>query len=161
MKTVGLYDERIFIYYDETDQRVLSVSARNVPTEYEVYYTIEYAIDGSTGRLLETQDLTVTRNYTYDSTLVLGKAREEELLREALPSQAVTFTQGAKVLEVEEKPYTQKPAAPFTTSTLQQEAGRALDPTVVGMFVKNFAKFEAKVGADVKAASPSLQIAAE
>lgn len=72
------------IYYDETDQRVLSVSARNVPTEYEVYYTIEYAIDGSTSRLLEKQDLTVTRNYTYDSTLVLGKAREEQLLREAL-----------------------------------------------------------------------------
>ena len=28
------------ISYDDTDQRVLSVSARNVPTEYEVYYTI-------------------------------------------------------------------------------------------------------------------------
>jgi DNA topoisomerase I len=32
----------------------------------------------------------------------------------------------AKVLEVEAKPYTQRPAAPFTTSTLQQEAGRKL-----------------------------------
>ncbi len=74
----------ISILYDETDQRVLSVSARNVPTEYEVYYTIEYAIDGSTARLVEPQTLTVTRDYTYDSTLVLGKAREEELLREAV-----------------------------------------------------------------------------
>ena len=72
------------ILYDETDQRVLSVSARNVPTEYEVYYTIQYAIDGIDNRLLETQDLTITRNYTYDSMLVLGKAREEELLREAI-----------------------------------------------------------------------------
>jgi len=72
------------ILYDETDQRVLSVSARNVPTEYEVYYTIQYAIDGVGNRLLEAQDLTVTRNYTYDSRLVLGKAREEELLREAI-----------------------------------------------------------------------------
>ena len=72
------------ILYDETDQRVLSVSARNVPTEYEVYYTIRYAIDGVGNRLLEAQDLTVTRNYTYDSRLVLGKAREEELLREAI-----------------------------------------------------------------------------
>jgi DNA topoisomerase-1 len=34
--------------------------------------------------------------------------------------------QQAEVLEVEEKPYTQRPAAPFTTSTLQQEAGRKL-----------------------------------
>jgi LPS-assembly lipoprotein len=72
------------ILYDETDQRVLSVSARNVPTEYEVYYTIQYAIDGGADRLLEIQTLTLTRDYTYDSTLVLGKAREEELLRDAI-----------------------------------------------------------------------------
>lgn len=69
---------------DETDQRVLSVSARNVPTEYEVYYTIEYALDGGEKNLLEHQTLTLTRDYTYDSTLVLGKGHEEELLREAI-----------------------------------------------------------------------------
>ena len=72
------------ISFDETDQRVLSVSARNVPTEYEVYYTIEYAVDGGERSLLEYQTLTLTRDYTYDSTLVLGKAREEELLRKAI-----------------------------------------------------------------------------
>lgn len=72
------------ILYDETDQRVLSVSARNVPTEYEVYYTVQYAVDGADSRLLEAQTLTVTRDYTYDSRLVLGKAREEELLRDAI-----------------------------------------------------------------------------
>lgn len=72
------------INYDNTDQRVLSVSARNVPTEYEVYYTIEYDVDDGTDVLLPPQSLTITRDYTYDSTLVLGKAREEELLREAI-----------------------------------------------------------------------------
>lgn len=72
------------ILYDETDQRVLSVSARNVPTEYEVYYTIRYAIDNGSKKLLDNQTLTVTRDYTYDSTLVLGKAREEELMRDAI-----------------------------------------------------------------------------
>lgn len=70
--------------FDETDQRVLSVSARNVPTEYEVYYTIEYALLDGTESLLPQQELTLTRDYTYDSTLVLGKAREEELLRTAI-----------------------------------------------------------------------------
>ena len=74
----------ITIYYDDTDQRVLSVSARNVPTEYEVYYTIEYGVTSGDAILLETQDLTLTRDYTYDATLVLGKAREEEQLREAI-----------------------------------------------------------------------------
>ena len=72
------------IFYDETDQRVLSVSARNVPTEYEVYYMIRYTLDTATANLLESQTLTLTRDYTYDSTLVLGKAREEAQLREAI-----------------------------------------------------------------------------
>lgn len=71
------------ITFDETDQRVLSVSARNVPTEYEVYYTIRYNIDNGSNRLLEPQTLTVTKDYTYDELLVLGKAHEEELLRDA------------------------------------------------------------------------------
>jgi len=72
------------ILRDESDQRVLSVSARNVPTEYEVFYTVEYAIDGDSGRLLDSRMLTGTRDYTYDSELVLGKSREEELMREAI-----------------------------------------------------------------------------
>ena len=37
----------------------------------------------------------------------------------------------------------------------------AMARKLVGMFVKNFAKFEAHAGADVLAASPLLQIAAE
>lgn len=72
------------ISFDETAQRVLSVSARNVPTEYEVFYTINYSLDAGTTNLLPPQSLTLTRDYTYDSTLVLGKAREEELLRQAI-----------------------------------------------------------------------------
>ena len=72
------------IMVDETDQRVLSVSARNVPTEYEVYYSIEYALASGEQSLLSPQFVTLTRDYTYDETLVLGKAREESLLREAI-----------------------------------------------------------------------------
>lgn len=72
------------ILSDVTGQRVLSVSARNVPTEYEVYYTIQYALVAGERYLLETQQLTITRDYTYDETLVLGKAQEEQLLRDAI-----------------------------------------------------------------------------
>jgi len=72
------------ILIDETDQRVLSVSARNVPTEYEVYYSVEYALASGEQSLISPQFLTLTRDYTYDETLVLGKAREESLLREAI-----------------------------------------------------------------------------
>lgn len=73
------------ILADQTGQRVLSVSARNVPTEYEVYYSIRYGIEGSGGEaLLPAQDLTLTRDYLYDPTVVLGKAREEDALRRAI-----------------------------------------------------------------------------
>jgi LPS-assembly lipoprotein len=72
------------ISVDESSQRVLSVSTRNVPTEYEVYYTVEYALTSGENSLLEPQYVTLTRDYTYDETLVLGKAREEQLLREAI-----------------------------------------------------------------------------
>jgi LPS-assembly lipoprotein len=69
---------------DETGQRVLSVSARNTPTEFEVFYTIEYALVSDGGALLPQQSLTLTRDYIYDETVVLGKAREEDLLRRAI-----------------------------------------------------------------------------
>ena len=72
------------IRIDETDQRVLSVSGRNVPTEYEVYYTVEYSIASGEKVLLSPQDVTLTRDYTYDTTKVLGKSREESMLREAV-----------------------------------------------------------------------------
>lgn len=72
------------ILFDDTGQRVLSVTARNTPAEFEVYYTIEYALVSEEQSLLSQQELTLTRDYIYDETRVLGKAREEEALRAAI-----------------------------------------------------------------------------
>lgn len=72
------------ILFDDTGQRVLSVTARNTPAEFEVYYTIEYALVSEDRSLLPQQELTLTRDYIYDETRVLGKAREEEALRAAI-----------------------------------------------------------------------------
>lgn len=72
------------ILKDETGQRVLSVSASNSPEEYEVFYKIEYSVVGSTGELIPAQKLEVSRDYSYDETLVLAKQREQATLREAL-----------------------------------------------------------------------------
>lgn len=82
------------ILADSTDQRVLSVSARNVPREYEVYYTINYSVENGNQSVMERQSLTLTRDYTYDETLVLGKAREEELLRQAIVDDLVRLVMG-------------------------------------------------------------------
>ena len=72
------------ILSDIPGQRVLSVSARNVPREYEVFYTVFYSVQAKEVTLLEPRSQTLTRDYTWDETEVLGKEKEEELLRAAI-----------------------------------------------------------------------------
>jgi LPS-assembly lipoprotein len=72
------------ILSESSGQRVLTVSARNTPEEYEVYYAIEYAVFNQSEELIEPQRIELTREYSYDVTAVLAKQREESLLREAL-----------------------------------------------------------------------------
>lgn len=79
----------MYIHVDDTGQRVLSVSARNVPREYEVHYTVQFSVETTERVIMEPQVLTLTRDYTYDETQVLGKAREEEILRRAIADDLV------------------------------------------------------------------------
>lgn len=74
----------IDISADDTGQRVLSVSARNIPREYEVYYTVTFSVKVGAESLIDRESLVATRSYTYDETQVLAKAAEEETLRRAL-----------------------------------------------------------------------------
>jgi LPS-assembly lipoprotein len=69
---------------DETGQRVLSVSARNIPREYEVFYAVTFSLRVGTESLISNESLVVTRSYTYDETEVLAKSSEEQILRDAL-----------------------------------------------------------------------------
>jgi LPS-assembly lipoprotein len=82
-------DTVIRILNDVTGRRTLSVSARNVPTEYEVYYTIHYAVSIDGKEVMPPKTHVLTRQYTYDETLVLGKQREEEVLRKAVAEDLV------------------------------------------------------------------------
>lgn len=72
------------IVEDTTGQRVLSVSSRNIPREYEIYYIVTFTLTAGEQRLIEPESLVVTRSYTYDERQVLGKAAEERTLRRAL-----------------------------------------------------------------------------
>jgi LPS-assembly lipoprotein len=72
------------IIKDQTGQRVLSVSGRNTPEEYEVFYSVEYSVASGGTELIPPQRLEVTRDYSYDTTAVLAKQREQAVLREAL-----------------------------------------------------------------------------
>ena len=74
---------------DIPGQRVLSVSARNVPREFEVFYTVFYSVQAQNVTLLEPRSQTLTRDYTWDETKVLGKEKEEALLRDAIVADLV------------------------------------------------------------------------
>tara|TARA_Y100000590_G_scaffold186317_1_gene212300 strand:+ start:1487 stop:1969 length:483 start_codon:yes stop_codon:yes gene_type:complete len=78
----------ITIHRDETGRRVLSVSARNVATEYEVFYRLSYSFVNE-GRNSSLEEIELTRSYTFNENLVLGKSQEEEVLIEALASDLV------------------------------------------------------------------------
>jgi LPS-assembly lipoprotein len=77
------------IMSDDTGQRVLSVSARNVPREFEVYYAVAYRVQSPDGTLMPVREQVLTRDYTWDETLVLGKEKEEALLRDAIADDLV------------------------------------------------------------------------
>jgi LPS-assembly lipoprotein len=80
----GDADSVLKIVEDVTGQRVLSVSARNIPQEYEVFYQVTFALEVDGALIGEPESLVATRSYTYDETQVLAKSREELELRRAL-----------------------------------------------------------------------------
>ena len=85
----GEADAVLKILDDSTGQRVLSVSARNTPREYEVFYAVTFSLQVGAQSLIPSESLIVTRSYTYDETQVLGKSAEERDLRRALADDLV------------------------------------------------------------------------
>lgn len=77
-------DAVIRVRNDRTGRRVLSVSARNTPQEYEIFYTIDYTIDRRGAEALALQRHEMTRSFTFDQSRLLAKDREEDVLREAM-----------------------------------------------------------------------------
>lgn len=69
---------------DRSGRRVLSVSARNTPQEYEVFYNVEYSVDRGGKQIVELQPLELVRNLNFNESQVLAKDREEALLRDAM-----------------------------------------------------------------------------
>ena len=76
---------------DETGKRVLSVSARNIATEYEIFYRIVFSLEENGMNSIEPRELILTRSYTFNEKLVLGKSQEEEVLTEALAENLVSM----------------------------------------------------------------------
>ena len=84
MATAAEAETVLRIQKDRSGRRVLSVSARNTPQEYEIFYMIEYSVQRGGKEVLETQPLEMTRNLSFDETQLLAKDREEAIIREAM-----------------------------------------------------------------------------
>ena len=69
---------------DQPTQRVLSVSASNTPTEYEVYYTIRYRVLLEGREVIAPSRLELSRDYSFDTAAILAKEQEQATIRLAL-----------------------------------------------------------------------------
>jgi LPS-assembly lipoprotein len=81
----------VHIHKDELTQKILSVSATNIPVEYEITYTVEFSVEGTSGELLPSQKVSVTRDYSFDATQLLAKENEEAILREGMARDLVAI----------------------------------------------------------------------
>ena len=82
--SVGEADAVVRVTVDKTGRRVLSVSARNTPQEFEIFYVVEYSIDAGGQQVVPPQRLELTRNISFDESQLLAKDREQEILRDAM-----------------------------------------------------------------------------
>ena len=97
--------------YSDIDALAVTVSGEKFPVSLST-------VDGK--RVASGRDFSESGQLTSD-TILLSES-DAQGLSEALTQPGVSTV----VTKVEPKPYTRRPAAPFTTSTLQQEAGRKL-----------------------------------
>ncbi|HET9693126.1 MAG TPA: LPS assembly lipoprotein LptE [Steroidobacteraceae bacterium] len=82
--SAGAAQTVVRIQRDRSGRRVLSVSARNTPQEYEVFYNVEYTVDRGGREIIELQPLELIRNLSFEETQLLAKDREEAILRNAM-----------------------------------------------------------------------------
>ncbi len=79
----------IHILDDTTAERVLTVSAYNIPTAFELSYRVRVSVDYQGRELLAPQEHVVTREYSFDERALLAKERERDTLRKALADDLV------------------------------------------------------------------------
>jgi outer membrane lipopolysaccharide assembly protein LptE/RlpB len=68
------------------------VSARNIPTDYELIYTVTFNVKGPEDtQLLAAQTITLSRDYSFEENELLAKEHEADILREQMARDLVTM----------------------------------------------------------------------
>ena len=76
---------------DLVEQRTLAVSARNIPTDYELIYTVTFAVNGPDTQLLAPQTITLSRDYSFQENELLAKEHEADMLRTQMARDLVSI----------------------------------------------------------------------
>jgi LPS-assembly lipoprotein len=76
---------------DLVEQRTLSVSARNIPTLYELTYTVTFSVHGADRELLAPQTITLSKDYSFEESVLLAKEHEADVLREQMARDLVSI----------------------------------------------------------------------
>jgi LPS-assembly lipoprotein len=76
---------------DAVEQRTLSVSARNIPTEYELTYTVTFGVQGPDKELLAPQTISLSQDYSFEEDELLAKEHEADILRRQMARDLVAI----------------------------------------------------------------------
>jgi LPS-assembly lipoprotein len=91
IRTQGSSGATISVHEDELTERILSVSARNIPTEYELTYRVKFSVISGGKTLIDKEEISATRDISFDEAQLLAKEREQEILRAALARDLVAL----------------------------------------------------------------------
>lgn len=80
----------IHILTDISVEHILTVSALNIPTEYELTYTLKFSVSAMGHELIAPEEHVLLRDYSYSESELLAKEREQAVLSEALAHDLVT-----------------------------------------------------------------------
>ncbi|MDQ2640690.1 MAG: LPS assembly lipoprotein LptE [Pseudomonadota bacterium] len=82
--SAGADGATVRIVRDRVVENVLSVDARNIPTDYELTYEVEVEVRAGGKELMAAEPFLLSRIYSYDERRQQPKQRERDVLREAL-----------------------------------------------------------------------------
>jgi LPS-assembly lipoprotein len=76
---------------DLVEQRTLAVSTRNIPTDYELIYTVTFSVHGTDKELLAPQTISVSKDYSFQENELLATQHEADILRAQMARDLVTI----------------------------------------------------------------------
>jgi LPS-assembly lipoprotein len=91
LRTRGSSSATIEVHEDELTEKILSVSAHNIPTEYELTYSVKFSVTAGGKTLIDHEQVSATRDFSFDEKQMLAKEREQEILREGLAHDLVAL----------------------------------------------------------------------